>query len=71
MYAELNRQGHRIARCTVHRLMRTHGLPGISRAKGPRTTLPGAEPDRPIRKLPHEPRPHTSSHRASLGPGEA
>ena len=45
MHAELNRRGHRIARCTVHRLMRTDGLRGISRAKGPRTTVPGSGPD--------------------------
>ena len=45
MHAELNRRGHRIARCTVHRLMRSDGLHGISRAKGPRTTIPGKGPD--------------------------
>ena len=45
MHAELNRQGHRVARCTVARLMRTAGLRGISRTKGPRTTIPGAGPD--------------------------
>ena len=45
VHAELNRQGHRVARCTVHRLMRADGLHGISRAKGPRTTIPGTGPD--------------------------
>ncbi|WP_148575820.1 IS3 family transposase [Nocardioides caldifontis] len=45
MHAELNRQGHQVARCTVPRLMRTAGLRGISRAKGPRTTIPGTGPD--------------------------
>jgi len=45
MHAELNRRGHRIARCTVHRLMRAEGLRGISRAKGPRTTIPATGPD--------------------------
>ncbi len=45
MHAELNRRGHRVARCTVHRLMRAEGLRGISRAKGPRTTIPGTGPD--------------------------
>ena len=45
MHAELNRRGHRIARCTVHRLMRREGLRGISRAKGPRTTIPGSGPE--------------------------
>ena len=41
VHAELHRQGHQVARCTVHRLMRAAGLQGISRAKGPRTTIPG------------------------------
>ena len=45
VHAELNRQGHRVARCTVQRLMRAGGLRGISRAKGPRTTIPGTGPD--------------------------
>ncbi|MDT0164192.1 IS3 family transposase [Actinotalea sp. AC32] len=45
IHAELNRQGHRVARCTVHRLMRAAGLRGITRAKGSRTTVPGAGPD--------------------------
>ena len=45
MHAELNRRGHRIARCAVHRLMRADGLRGISRAKGPRTAIPGSGPD--------------------------
>ena len=45
VYAELNRQHHQVARCTVARLMRNAGLRGISRAKGPRTTIPGAGPE--------------------------
>jgi putative transposase len=45
VHAELHRQGHAVARCTVERLMRDRGLRGISRAKGPRTTVPGAGPD--------------------------
>ena len=45
VHAELGRQGHRVARCTVERLMRTAGLAGISRAKGPRTTIAGAGRD--------------------------
>lgn len=41
-----NRRGHRIARCTVHRLMRADGLRGIGRAEeGPRTTVQGTGPD--------------------------
>jgi putative transposase len=45
VHAELHRKGHRVARCTVERLMRTAGLRGITRAKGPRTTVPGTGPD--------------------------
>ncbi|MFL1375785.1 IS3 family transposase [Nocardiopsis protaetiae] len=45
MHAELNRQGHRVARCTVHRLMRRAGLRGITRGRGPRTTTPAPGPD--------------------------
>lgn len=45
VHAELHRQGHRVARCTVQRLMKTAGLHGISRAKGPRTTIPGKGPE--------------------------
>jgi putative transposase len=45
VHAELHRQGHPVARCTVQRLMRSAGLRGITRAKGPRTTVPGTGPD--------------------------
>ncbi len=45
VHAELHRQGHPVARCTVQRLMRAAGLRGISRAKGPRTTVPASGPD--------------------------
>lgn len=45
VYAALNRDGHRIARCTVYRLMRGEGLRGLSRAKEPPTTIAGRGPD--------------------------
>lgn len=45
VHAELHRQGHAVARCTVGRLMKAAGLRGISRSKGPRTTVPGRGPD--------------------------
>jgi putative transposase len=45
VHAEVKRRGHKIARCTVHRLMRGAGLRGISRAKGPRTTIASPGPD--------------------------
>lgn len=45
VHAELNRKGHRVARCTVQRLMRQAGLRGITRGKSPRTTTPAPGPD--------------------------
>lgn len=45
VHAEMVRLGHPVARCTVERLMRAAGLRGISRAKGPRTTIPGTGPE--------------------------
>ncbi len=45
VHAQLLRDGHRVARCTVERLMRSAGLRGVSRAKGPRTTISGPGPD--------------------------
>ena len=47
VHAELCREGRRVARCTVERLMKKEGLRGIRRAKGPRTTIPGPLADRP------------------------
>lgn len=45
VHAEMTRLGHPVARCTVERLMRAAGLRGITRAKGPRTTIGGAGPE--------------------------
>ncbi|GAB2906037.1 hypothetical protein GCM10027047_00250 [Rhodococcus aerolatus] len=50
VHAALRRAGHRVgdrpvARCTVERLMRGAGLRGVTRAKGPRTTVAGSGPD--------------------------
>jgi putative transposase len=45
VHAQLVRQGHPVARCTVERLMRHAGLRGVTRAKGPRTTISGVGPD--------------------------
>ena len=47
VHAELCREGRRVARCTVERLMKKEGLRGIRRAKGPRTTIPGPLAGRP------------------------
>lgn len=48
IHAVLRREGHRVAESTIRRLMRALDLRGISRAKGPRTTKPAPETDRPI-----------------------
>ena len=45
VHAQLRREGIDAARCTVERLMRADGLRGVSRAKGPRTTVPGKGPE--------------------------
>lgn len=47
VWAQLNREGVRVARCTVARLMRELGLRGIVRGKPKFTTTPGDEADRP------------------------
>jgi putative transposase len=39
VWAQLNRQGIRVARCTVARLMRDLGLRGVTRGKPKRTTI--------------------------------
>jgi putative transposase len=43
-WKQLNRDGVRVARCTVERLMRTDGLVGVVRGKTQRTTAPGSNP---------------------------
>lgn len=49
IYAALAREGGvdgaPVARCTVARLMKAIGLPGVTRAKTPRTTRPGKTPE--------------------------
>jgi putative transposase len=48
VWAQLNREGVRVARCTVERLMRELGLRGVVRGRrSVRTTLPDAASDRP------------------------
>jgi putative transposase len=49
VHKELRRRGHRVARCTVERLMRAEGLRGIRREKTRKTThSDGAETPRPL-----------------------
>jgi putative transposase len=47
VWAQLNREGTRVARCTVARLMRDLGLRGVVRGKPKFTTIPGDASDRP------------------------
>jgi len=47
VWAQLNREGVRVARCTVARLMRDLGLRGVIRGKPKYTTVAGGEADRP------------------------
>jgi putative transposase len=47
VWAQLNREGVKVARCTVARLMQDLGLRGVVRGKPKFTTLPGDEADRP------------------------
>jgi len=48
VWKELLRDGVKVARCTVERLMRKHGMTGlVATRRRPRTTLPGDARDRP------------------------
>jgi putative transposase len=47
IWAQLNREGTRVARCTVERLMRDLGLQGAVRGRPRRTTIPDAAAERP------------------------
>jgi putative transposase len=47
VWAQLNREGVRVARCTVARLMRELGLRGAVRGKPKHTTIAGDAADRP------------------------
>jgi putative transposase len=44
VWAQLNREGIAVARCTVERLMRELGIRGAVRGKRHRTTIPGDDP---------------------------
>ena len=47
VWRELHREGIRVARCTVERLMRELGLEGVRRGKTRRTTIPDEAAPRP------------------------
>jgi putative transposase len=68
VWAELNRQGTEVARCTVERLMRETGLRGPLRDKAPRTTRPAAETGWPadlVERSSPRPRPTSCGSRTS------
>jgi putative transposase len=47
VWAQLNREGTRVARCTVERLMRELGITGVRRGRPKRTTIPAEVAARP------------------------
>jgi putative transposase len=47
IWAQLNREGIRVARCTVERLMRDMGVQGAVRGRPRRTTIPAEAAQRP------------------------
>ncbi|SFP67362.1 HTH-like domain-containing protein [Actinomadura madurae] len=47
VHKQLRRQGMQVARCTVERLMRAHGLQGVHRRDRRRTTTPDESAPRP------------------------
>ena len=51
IWKQLNREGVRVARCTVERLMRTMGLRGATRGKRVRTTVPDAKAACPLDRV--------------------
>jgi len=48
VWLQMNREGIRVARCTVERLMRTMGLQGARRGKTVRTTMPDTSAPGPL-----------------------
>ena len=48
VWRQLNREGIKVARCTVERLMRALGLRGAVRGKKIRTTIPSATSEQPL-----------------------
>jgi transposase InsO family protein len=51
VWRQLGREGHAVARCTVERLMRRHGLHGVVRGKVIRTTTPDSEVPCPLDRV--------------------
>ena len=51
VWRQLGREGHRVARCTVERLMRRQGLRGVRRGKVVRTTISDSKAPCPLDKV--------------------
>jgi putative transposase len=51
VWRQLDREGHPVARCTVERLMRRHGLRGVVRGKVVRTTISDANAPCPLDRV--------------------
>ena len=51
VWRQLHREGHPVARCTVERLMRRHGLRGVVRGKVVRTTISDANAPCPLDRV--------------------
>ena len=51
VWKQLNREGIKVARCTVERLMRQQGLRGVRRGKRVRTTIPEVSAPRPLDRV--------------------
>jgi putative transposase len=73
VWAQLNREGTRVARCTVERLMRELGLSGARRGKAFKvTTRSDDRQHRPadlVKRDFRAPAPPPDQHRFSSGPG--
>ena len=54
VWRQLGREGHAVARCTVERLMRRHGLRGVVRGKVVRTTISDANAPCPLDRVHRE-----------------
>ncbi|MBK6334700.1 MAG: IS3 family transposase [Betaproteobacteria bacterium] len=54
VWRQLGREGHPVARCTVERLMRRHGLRGVVRGKVVRTTISDANAPCPLDRVHRE-----------------
>jgi putative transposase len=51
VWKQLNREGVRVARCTIERLMGSMGLHGVTRGKVVRTTVPDANAPCPLDRV--------------------